>query len=81
VLAFSPGFMAPPGQTGKPRLFVSHGTQDTVLPIDRCSRRIVPLVERAGYDVRYVEFDGGHTVPPEIVQEALARFLVQFEGH
>jgi phospholipase/carboxylesterase len=44
------------------------------LPIDQCSRRIVPKVRRAGYDVRYREFDGGHTVPPEMVQEALGWF-------
>jgi hypothetical protein len=29
-----------------------------VLPIDRCSRRIVPELERGGYDVLYREFDG-----------------------
>ena len=28
VLAFSPGFLAPAGQTGSPRICVSHGTQD-----------------------------------------------------
>src|SRR5215213_3153570 len=42
VLAFSPGFLAPTGQSGSPRLFVSHGTRDGWLPIDSCSRRIVP---------------------------------------
>src|SRR5215213_6869975 len=42
VLAFSPGFLAPTGQMGSPRIFVSHGTQDGWLPIDSCSRRIVP---------------------------------------
>jgi phospholipase/carboxylesterase len=72
VLAFSPGFMAPGGQQGAPRVFISHGTQDEVLPIDVCSRRIVPRLERAGYDVRYLEFDGPHTVPPAISREALA---------
>jgi phospholipase/carboxylesterase len=71
ALAFSPGFVAAEGAGGEPRLFVSHGVRDEVLPIDRCSRRIVPLLQRGGYDVRYREFDGGHTVPPEIVQEAL----------
>jgi predicted esterase len=71
ALAFSPGFVAAESAGGKPRLFVSHGIHDEVLPIDRCSRRLVPLLERGGYDVRYRELDGGHTVPPEIVQEAL----------
>ncbi len=75
LLAFSPGFAAPAAQTGEPRIFVSHGTRDEVLPIDRCSRRLVPPLQRAGYDVTYVEFDGGHTVPSEIAQRALAWFL------
>jgi predicted esterase len=30
VIAFSPGFMAPAGQTVSPRVFVSHGTRDAV---------------------------------------------------
>lgn len=75
VIAFSPGFMASIGQKGLPRLFISHGTQDRVLPINRCSSRIVPQVERAGYDVRYREFDGPHTVPSEIAREAVEWFV------
>lgn len=71
VIAFSPGFMAPAGQQGLPHLFISHGTRDEVLPINACSRKIMPQVERAGYDVLYREFDGSHTVPPEIAREAL----------
>jgi phospholipase/carboxylesterase len=71
AIAFSPGFMAPQQPQGKPRLFISHGTRDDVLPIDVCSRRIVPEVQEAGYDVRYREFDGPHTVPADIAQEAV----------
>jgi predicted esterase len=74
VIAFSPGFMAPAGQTGTPRVFVSHGTRDGVLPVDRCSRRIVPDLERGGHDVLYREFDGGHTISPEIALEAVGWF-------
>ena len=71
VIAFSPGFMAPGGQIGAPRFYVSHGTRDAVLPIDRCSRRLVPMLEHAGYDVLYHEFDGAHTIPPDIAREAV----------
>jgi phospholipase/carboxylesterase len=74
VMAFSPGFMAPAGQIGSPRIFVSHGTRDGVLPIDRCSRKIVPQLEHADYDVLYREFDGGHTISPEIALEAVGWF-------
>jgi phospholipase/carboxylesterase len=75
VLAFSPGFMSPAGRRGSPALFVSHGTRDRVLPIDVCSRRLVPQARRAGYRVEYREFDGGHAVPPEIARDALEWFL------
>ena len=75
VLAFSPGFMAPPAQEGRPRIFISHGRADEVLPIDRCSRRLAPTLERAGYDLDYQEFDGGHVVPAAMTKRAFARFL------
>jgi phospholipase/carboxylesterase len=74
VIAFSPGFMAPATRRGKPPVFVSHGTRDRVLPIERCSRRIVPQLDHAGYQVRYREFDGPHTVPESIAREALHWF-------
>ena len=77
VLAFSPGFLAPTGQSGSPRIFVSHGTRDGWLPIDSCSRRIVPRLERSGYEVRYREFEGGHVVPPAIAREAASWFAGQ----
>ena len=71
VIAFSPGFMAPPRTVGRPRCYVSHGTRDAVLPIARCSRRIVPALERAGHAVRFREFDGAHVVPPDLAREAV----------
>jgi phospholipase/carboxylesterase len=70
ILAFSPGFMAAPVEVGRPRVYVSHGTDDAVLPIDRCSRRLVPTLRADGYDVRFDEFPGGHAVPPGIVAES-----------
>ena len=71
-IAFSPGFMAPPARLGRPRLFVTHGVHDAVLPIDRCSRRLVPRLRRDGYDVDYREFDGPHVVPPDQAAAAVA---------
>jgi predicted esterase len=74
VMAFSPGFIAARRPSGKPRIFVSHGRSDTILPIDVTSRRIVPELENAGYAVTYQEFDGPHTVPQGIVQDAFKWF-------
>ncbi|MET8309330.1 phospholipase [Micromonospora sp. NPDC005173] len=70
VLAFSPGFAAPPVTHGRPRIFVSHGVDDRVLPIDLCSRRLVPHLHSLGYDVTYEEFPGGHEVSTPVRQSA-----------
>lgn len=77
AIAFSPGFIAPAKREGHPRLFISHGTQDAVLPIDRCSRKIVPQLQRAGYEVNYQEFNGSHTVPAAIAQAGVNWFMTE----
>jgi phospholipase/carboxylesterase len=74
VAAFSPGFLIPVPPVGKPGFFISHGTRDPILPIDRASRIIVRQLERAGYQVDYREFDGGHTVPEAIADAAFHWF-------
>jgi predicted esterase len=74
IIAFSPGFASPASRHGKPRIFMSHGTRDEVLPINRTSRDILPRLRQAGYDVRYREFDGTHTVPTDIAREAVDWF-------
>jgi len=71
VVAFSPGFVVEGSTHGKPRFFISHGTADTILPIDRCSRQIVSDLRKQGYEITLREFDGGHTVPAEIALEGL----------
>jgi len=71
VLAFSPGFEAASRRSGRPEFFVTHGTGDQVLPIDRTSRRVVPALRRDGYAVTYHEFEGGHVVPVEYVEQAV----------
>jgi len=74
IIAHSPGFIIPGVPHGKPKVFVSHGRQDPILPIDQCGRRIVAQLKRAGYDPRYDEFDGGHTASPEMRDRAMAWF-------
>lgn len=70
VMAFSPGFMNAPSRTGKPAIWVSHGTKDPILPIERTSRRLVPQLKEWGYNVRYKEFEGGHELSPVLGNEA-----------
>jgi phospholipase/carboxylesterase len=75
VMAWSPGFAAAQVNHGRPRFFLSHGTRDRVLPVDRCSRRLVPSLRSAGYDVVYDEFDGAHAVPPDVLERSVRWFL------
>lgn len=75
IIAFSPGFYYAPHPTGKPSIFISHGTQDSVLPIDSCSRRIVSRLENNNYKFVYNEFVGMHTVPEEVSSDAVRWFV------
>ena len=75
LMAFSPGFVAARRPTGRPRIFISHGRSDNILPIDVTSRRVVPELEDAGYAVSYKEFDGPHTVPEGIARDAFTWFI------
>uniref|UniRef100_A0A383W169 Phospholipase/carboxylesterase/thioesterase domain-containing protein n=1 Tax=Tetradesmus obliquus TaxID=3088 RepID=A0A383W169_TETOB len=76
IIAFSPGFMRPPCVAGSPKVYISHGVHDEVLPIERCSRRLLPSLKQMlpQGEVHYVEFNGPHVVPAGISQEALLWF-------
>lgn len=76
ILAFSPGFMAPVRVEDTPRIFISHGTRDEVLPIDVCGRRLRRAVQaHPQLTLEYREFEGPHTVPAEMKRAALRFFL------
>ncbi len=75
VMACSPGFIAETDSHGTPAMFISHGTNDPVLPIDSTSREIVPTLREDGYDVTYIEFPGRHEVPSAIALEAFQWFV------
>ena len=70
VVAFSPGFVPPGRATGKPEIFITHGSDDRILPYESTSGRIAPALKRAGYLVTLRTFAGGHTVPAELAREA-----------
>ncbi len=75
VLAFSPGFVAPPRREGRPRVWITHGTRDRVLPVDRCGRRVARRLSADGYAVTYEEVDGGHVIPPDRITAGLDHWL------
>ena len=72
IAAFSPGGIAAGGTpTGKPGVFISHGTQDTILPISLTKNNILPLLQSEGYNVTFNEFAGGHQIPAALMRDAM----------
>ena len=72
IIAFSPGYIGPGAARGNPRVFVSHGTSDRILPIGATGRRVKSELERRKVSLDYREFDGGHGVPPAMQSAALS---------
>ena len=76
LVAFSPGgsqLVEP--VVGLPKIFVAHGTKDTVLPVSISKNIIVPTFQIDGYEVSYREFEGGHELPQDVLAEALDWFI------
>ena len=71
IAAYSPGFFSPAARRGQPEFFVTHGTQDAVLPIDATSRPIVTELRRLDYQVDYREFEGPHAVSLTLARESI----------
>lgn len=76
VMAFSPGYMMPPSRVGKPRVYITHGNNDEVLPVSSSRNRIVPQLKQWGHEVIYKEFNGGHALDPELGREAF-RWMIK----
>jgi predicted esterase len=74
LISMSPGVMQPIAARGKPRIFLSHGTNDPIMPIDLTSRQFVPKLKALGYDVTYREYEGRHAPSPPVVREAFQWF-------
>ena len=73
VAAFSPGFVQLPGELeGRPRVFISHGRSDEVLPFERCGSAIAARLRTAGYDTTFDPFDGRHEIPEESLERGFA---------
>jgi len=78
LIGYSPGFaQSLDPVTGKPMVFISHGTSDPILSVTHTRQVIVPQLTAAGYDVTYEEFSGGHEVPASISLAALNWFVPQ----
>lgn len=72
LIAFSPGFFEELRLLGKPPVRMTHGTADTILPIERTGRPVARRLRDLGYAVDFREFEGGHQVRREDAAAALA---------
>ena len=74
-MALSPGGIVAGEQRGVPRVFVSHGTLDDILPIGGAGDAVVRKLRQAGYPVTYRRFRGGHEASPATSAAAVRWFL------
>ena len=49
------------------RVLLAHGRSDDVCPLEE-SRSLAHVLAAAGKPAQYVEFDGGHAMPPEVLR-------------
>ena len=77
VIALSGGGALPDERTGKPLVYVAHGTHDNVIPITLGGDTIVRELRGQGYDLSYRRFRGGHRVVPSIAREAVVSTLIR----
>ena len=71
VVAFSPGFICPYVTGSTQPVFVSHAQQDPILSFTNTKEKIVPKLESEAHAVEFVEYDGGHSVPPGVARSAM----------
>ena len=74
VLAFAPLRFIVPVSHGRPRFFISAGSQDRIAPYAE-ARRMADDLEGFGYDVRFHTHRGGHIIDRSGLRQGLARFL------
>lgn len=77
LIVLSGGGGLPDERTGKPGVFVAHGTRDRVIPVDVGGDAIVRELRSQGYDVTYRRFRGPHRVVPSIARTAVVSTLMR----
>ena len=77
VIALSPGGSLPSERVGKPRIFLAHGSADSVIPIEYGGDQVARELRGAGYAVTYRRFRGGHRPLQPIVREAVRETLLK----
>lgn len=78
LIAYSPGkFDEKDPLVGRPKVYISHGNMDDITPIYHSKGNIVPTLISYGYDVTFVEFNGGHEVTDSIITTSLNNWFLE----
>jgi phospholipase/carboxylesterase len=76
LVAYSPGYYEPgEPRTGRPKVYVSHGKGDPVLPYSYTADHVVPDLRKSGYQVEFETFFGGHLVTNDVSRVVLEWFM------
>jgi len=76
LIAYSAGFIKKSDNfVGKPKVYITHGKKDKMLPISLSQKNIVPYLKEEGYDVIYIEHEEGHLINGEIIHGSLDWFV------
>ena len=71
IVAFSPGFVVDGYPfTGTPDVYITHGTNDPVIPVSNTKTVIIPRLQSANISVDFHEFDGVHEIPAQQMRDA-----------
>jgi len=72
VIAIAPGFhLEPAAINPRQRLFIAHSPTDQVLSFERTRDDTVASLQRAGFDIRFRTFEGGHRVNKPVLAEGV----------
>jgi phospholipase/carboxylesterase len=72
LLIMSPGRLDAVLMRGRPRVYLSHGIDDDVLPVGNSRNRVRPTLVENGYTVIYNEFAGGHAMHGPTMRAAIS---------
>lgn len=70
VLAHTPALLQTPFARGFPKILVTAGINDDVVPWTTTRDNVVIGLNRQGFTVEFVTYDGGHSVPTDVRNHA-----------
>ena len=72
IIAFAPGFhLEPAAINPKQRLFIAHSPADKILSFERTRDDTVASLKKAGFELSFRPFDGGHQVDKALLADGI----------